>query len=37
VAYVWLAKQEEKQAIEEFGEDYIRYAKRTKHFIPFVI
>lgn len=37
VAYVWLAKQEEKQAIEEFGEDYIRYTKRTKRFIPFVI
>jgi protein-S-isoprenylcysteine O-methyltransferase Ste14 len=37
VAYVWLAKQEEKQAIEEFGEDYMRYTKRTKRFIPFVI
>jgi len=37
VMYTWLAKQEEKQALEEFGEDYIVYAKRTKRFIPFVI
>ena len=37
VMYAWLAKQEEKQALEEFGEDYIEYAKRTKRFIPFVI
>lgn len=37
VAYVWLAKQEEKQTIEEFGEAYIKYAKRTKRFIPFVV
>ncbi len=35
--YVWLAKQEEKQAIEEFGADYVEYAKRTKRFIPFVV
>lgn len=37
VAYVWLAKQEEKQTIEEFGEAYAKYAKRTKRFIPFVV
>ena len=37
VMYAWLAKQEEKQALEEYGEDYIVYAKRTKRFIPFVI
>ncbi|MFA5804554.1 MAG: isoprenylcysteine carboxylmethyltransferase family protein [Melioribacteraceae bacterium] len=37
VMYTWLAKQEEKQALEEFGEDYIKYAKRTKRFIPFLI
>ncbi|MBU0561288.1 MAG: isoprenylcysteine carboxylmethyltransferase family protein [Bacteroidetes bacterium] len=37
VMYTWLAKQEEKQALVEFGEDYIKYAKRTKRFIPFVV
>ncbi|MBI5731252.1 MAG: isoprenylcysteine carboxylmethyltransferase family protein [Ignavibacteriales bacterium] len=37
VMYTWLAKQEEKQALEEYGEDYIVYAKRTKRFIPFLI
>ena len=37
VMYAWLAKQEEKQALEEYDEDYIVYAKRTKRFIPFVI
>ena len=37
IMYTWLTKQEEKQALEEFGEDYIVYAKRTKRFIPFVI
>jgi protein-S-isoprenylcysteine O-methyltransferase Ste14 len=36
-AYVWLAKQEEKQTMEEFGEDYVNYAKGTKRFIPLVI
>jgi methanethiol S-methyltransferase len=36
-AYVWLAKQEEKQAIEEFGTAYIEYAKKTKRFIPFLV
>ncbi|MCL4551086.1 MAG: isoprenylcysteine carboxylmethyltransferase family protein [Bacteroidetes bacterium] len=37
VMYAWLSKQEEKQALEEYGENYIVYAKRTKRFIPFVI
>lgn len=37
VMYVWLARQEEGQAVEEFGDDYITYAKQTKRFIPFVI
>ena len=37
VMYAWLAKQEEKQALEEYGEDYITYAAQTKRFIPFVI
>lgn len=36
-AYVWLAKQEEKQFVEEAGVGYIEYAKQTKRFIPFVI
>ncbi|MFA5833931.1 MAG: isoprenylcysteine carboxylmethyltransferase family protein [Bacteroidota bacterium] len=35
--YVWLAKQEEKQALEEFGNEYVMYANRTKRFIPFLI
>lgn len=33
-AYVWLAKQEEKQAKEEFGEAWRQYAKKTKRFVP---
>jgi len=36
LAYIWLARQEEKQAIEEFGEHYLFYATHTKRFIPFV-
>lgn len=36
-AYVWLAKREEKEAIDEFGNAYIEYANRTKRFITFVI
>lgn len=36
-AYVWLAKQEERQAFEEFGGAYEAYAARTKRFIPFVV
>ncbi len=35
-AYVWLARQEEKQAVAEFGEQYLMYAKRTKRFVPFI-
>lgn len=37
VAYAWLAKREEKQAIEEFGASYIEYAQQTKRFIPFLV
>ncbi|RMD86087.1 MAG: isoprenylcysteine carboxylmethyltransferase family protein [Calditrichaeota bacterium] len=33
-AYVWLAKQEEKQLVDEFGEAYLEYAKRTPRFFP---
>lgn len=36
-AYAWLARREEAQLLEEFGEDYRQYAERTKRFIPFVI
>ena len=36
-AYVWLAKMEERQAMEEFGEAYHEYARRTKRFIPWVV
>ncbi|MDZ7269791.1 MAG: isoprenylcysteine carboxylmethyltransferase family protein [candidate division KSB1 bacterium] len=37
MAYTWLAKQEEKQALEEFGARYTEYARQTKRFIPFLI
>ncbi len=36
-AYVWLAKQEEKQARDEFGEEWDEYARRTKRFVPGVV
>ncbi len=36
-AYVWLARQEEKQALEEFGKAYEEYAGRTKRFVPFLV
>jgi len=36
-AYVWLARQEEKQARAEFGDEYTAYAARTKRFIPFIV
>lgn len=36
-AYVWLAKQEEKHALEMFGEVYARYAQGTKRFIPYLV
>lgn len=35
--YVRLAKREEKDMVEEFGEEYVRYMMITKRFIPFVI
>jgi protein-S-isoprenylcysteine O-methyltransferase Ste14 len=35
--YYRLAKKEEKDMVEEFGEEYIMYMKKTKRFIPFVI
>lgn len=36
-AYVWLARQEERELAEEFGEAYERYAARTKRFVPKVV
>ena len=36
-AYIWLARQEEKQALAEFGDEYTAYAARTKRFIPFIV
>lgn len=35
--YYRLAKREEKDMINEFGEDYILYMKQTKMFIPKII
>ena len=35
-AYMWLARHEEKMAVEWFGESYAAYMKQTKRFIPFV-
>jgi len=37
VLYYKLAKKEEKDMINEFGDKYIDYMKRTKMFIPFII
>lgn len=37
VLYYRLAKKEEKDMIEEFGEEYIMYMENTKRFIPFII
>lgn len=34
--YIRLARKEEKNMIEEFGEEYIMYKNKTKKFIPFV-
>ncbi len=34
--YVRLAKKEEKDMINEFGEEYLMYKEKTKKFIPFV-
>lgn len=32
--YVKLARREEREALEKFGEEYVRYATRTPRFIP---
>ena len=36
VLYVRLARREEQDMEKEFGEEYTKYAERTKRFIPFV-
>lgn len=36
-AYIWLARNEEARAIEEYGEAYRAYAAHTKRFIPLII
>jgi len=35
--YFRLAKKEEKDMLEEFGEEYLMYMDKTKRFIPFVV
>ena len=32
--YVLLARREERDAIAEFGEEYVRYANKTPAFFP---
>jgi len=34
VVYIRLARQEEQDAVREFGEEYLQYAARTPAFIP---
>ena len=36
VLYVRLAKREESDMGKEFGQEYERYRKRTKMFIPYL-
>lgn len=33
-AYIWLAKREERELEESFGEGYRRYKERTPGFLP---
>lgn len=35
--YYRLAKREERDMINEFGEEYIMYMNKTKRFIPFLV
>lgn len=34
--YLWLAKREEQEAIEQFGDEYVEYAAKTPRFIPWL-
>ncbi len=36
-AYVWLARFEERMAIDQFGDAYRDYMARTKRFIPWIV
>ena len=36
-AYVWLARFEERMAIDQFGDAYLDYMTRTKRFIPWIV
>ncbi len=36
VVYLRLAKREEQDMLNEFGEEYRSYMKKTKRFIPFI-
>lgn len=35
--YIRLAKREESDMIQEFGDEYIKYMKNSKRFIPFIV
>ncbi|MDF2615026.1 MAG: isoprenylcysteine carboxylmethyltransferase family protein [Clostridia bacterium] len=37
IMYVRLAKHEEKDMLIEFGDEYRKYIKETKMFIPFIV
>lgn len=37
MAYVWLARHEEKYVAKEFGDAYREYAQKTPRFVPFII
>ena len=37
VMYIRLAKREEKDMLNEFGDEYKEYMKTTKMFIPFIV
>lgn len=37
LAYIWLARFEEKLAIDAFGDAYRDYMNHTKRFIPFLV
>lgn len=34
LAYVWLARSEEREMVERFGEEYRAYQRRTPMFVP---
>jgi protein-S-isoprenylcysteine O-methyltransferase Ste14 len=37
VAYVWLARFEERMAIDQLGDGYREYMAHTKRFIPGIV